>query len=108
MKHHVVRAVLVAVLGALGLETALAQAPRVIPRPPPSPPQGSAPELGSIATDGYAPIPAWAGQTRAPRPAVTAAYDVLTVATGLSGGFSFHFLPDGRMLVAERPGRVKL
>jgi len=108
MMKHIVRAVLVALLGALCLEAALAQAPRVIPRPPPSPPQGSAPELGSIATDGYAPIPARAGQTRAPRPDVVAAYEVQTFATGLAGGFSFHFLPDGRLLVAERPGRVKL
>jgi len=80
----------------------------VIPRPPPSPARGSAPEQGSIATDGYAPIPAWAGQTRAPRPAAAAAYEIQTFATDLAGGFSFHFLPDGRIILAERPGRVKI
>jgi hypothetical protein len=24
------------------------------------------------------------------------------------GGFSFHFLPDGRIIVGERPGRIKI
>jgi glucose/arabinose dehydrogenase len=33
---------------------------------------------------------------------------VETVATGLAGGFSFHFLPDGRIIVSERPGRIRL
>jgi glucose/arabinose dehydrogenase len=79
---------------------------RVIPRPPAQGPEG--PEAGSIAPDGYAPIPQWAGQTRAPRPATTAAYAVETFASGLKGGFSFHFLPDGRIIVGERPGRLRI
>jgi glucose/arabinose dehydrogenase len=33
---------------------------------------------------------------------------VETVAEGLAGAFSFNFLPDGRMLVAERAGRLRL
>jgi glucose/arabinose dehydrogenase len=83
-----------------------AQAARVIPRPPAQNPP--APSGESAAPDGYAPIPEWAGQTRAPGPAKTAAFDVETVASGLAGAFSFHFLPDGRILLSERPGRMRI
>ena len=80
---------------------------QTIPRPPAQigPPK---PEDGSAAPDGYAPIPAWLGQTRAPHPAKTSAYDVETIASGLSGAFCFDFLPDGRMIVGERPGRIRI
>jgi glucose/arabinose dehydrogenase len=82
----------------------------VIPRPPaqaPGPPQ---PEDGSAAPDGYQPLPQWLGQTRAPAPpaARTAAYTVETFAQGISGPFSFNVLPDGRLIVAERGGHIKL
>jgi aldose sugar dehydrogenase len=80
---------------------------RAVPRPP-APAGPPKPEDGSAAPDGYAPIPAWLGQTRAPAPARVAAYDVETVAEGISGAFCFSFLPDGRMLVGERPGRIKI
>jgi glucose/arabinose dehydrogenase len=80
---------------------------RVIPRPPAQ--QGPAgPEAGSAEPDGYAPIPQWAGQTRAPHPARRESFAVETIATGLSGAFSFHFLPDGRIIVSERPGRIRI
>jgi aldose sugar dehydrogenase len=80
---------------------------RVIPRPPAQ--QGPAgPEAGSAAADGYAPIPQWAGQTRAPHPARFERFAVETVATGLTGAFSFQFLPDGRIVVGERPGRIRI
>jgi aldose sugar dehydrogenase len=84
------------------------QAPRSIPRPPAPPPGPPRAEDGSAAPDGYAPIPEWMGQTRAPKPARMAAYQVETFAQGLMGAFSFNFLPDGRMIVAERPGRIKI
>ena len=90
--------------------TALALATQerpAIPRPP-APPVPPNPEDGSAAPDGYAPIPQWLGQTRAPHPAKSAAYTVETVAEGLSGAFCFDFLPDGRMIVGERPGRIRL
>jgi aldose sugar dehydrogenase len=83
-----------------------AQNRSVIPRPPAQVP--NAPPDGSAAPDGYAPIPQWLGQTRAPRPARTEAFTVETVARGLAGGFAFHFLPDGRLIVSERPGRIRL
>ena len=55
-----------------------AQSVRAVPRPPA--PVPGAPAGGTLAPDGYAPIPQWLGQTRAPRPAKTAAYTVETVA----------------------------
>jgi aldose sugar dehydrogenase len=78
-----------------------------VPRPPAQvgPPK---PEDGSAAPDGYAPVPRWPGQTRAPRPAATAAFSIETVAEGLSGAFCFNFLPDGRIIVGERAGRIKI
>ena len=75
------------------------------PRPPA---QTGTPPNESASSDGYAPIPEWAGQTRAPRPQKTAAYSVETFAEGFTGAFSFNFLPDGRIFVAERPGHLKL
>jgi glucose/arabinose dehydrogenase len=87
---------------------ALAQNARVIPRPPAQAPGPPKPEDGSAAPDGYQPLPQWLGQTRAPHPAKSAAYDVQTVAEELSGAFCFDFLPDGRIIVGERPGRIKI
>ena len=100
--------VAVALCLACGATDLAAQAARAIPRPPAQAPGPPKPEDGSTAPDGYAPIPEWLGQTRASRPAKTAAYDVETAAEGLAGAFSFNFLPDGRMIVAERPGRIKI
>ena len=53
------------------------------------------------AVDNYTPQPAWAGQTRAPKPAKIAAYEVQTAAEGLFSPWGFSFLPDGRILVSE-------
>jgi glucose/arabinose dehydrogenase len=79
---------------------------RVIPRPPAR--ESNSPADGSPAPDGYSPIPQWLGQTRAARVARTEAFAVQTVVSGISGGFSFHFLPDGRILISERPGRMRI
>jgi glucose/arabinose dehydrogenase len=79
---------------------------RAIPRPPAQ--QPGAPPAGSAAPDGYQPLPEWLGQTRAPRAARTHPHTVETVASGIGGGFSFHFLPDGRILIGERPGRIRI
>src|SRR4051812_35079400 len=95
---------------SLALALTLGAAPlaqdRQIPRPPAQTP--GTPEAGTTAPDGYAPIPQWVGQTRAPLPPVSAHYDVQTVATGVRGGFAFHFLPDRRIIVSERPGRIRV
>jgi glucose/arabinose dehydrogenase len=46
---------------------------------------------------------------RSPTPApVNGAFNVETVARGLEHPWSLAFLPDGRMLVTERPGRLRL
>lgn len=52
--------------------------------------------------------PAFAMQTRAPQPTERSSYTVEVVATGLVQPWSLVFLPDGRMLVTERPGRVRI
>jgi aldose sugar dehydrogenase len=91
------------VLGTVWMQ---AQTTHVVPRPPAQPP-GQQPPGESAAPDGYAPIPQWLGQTRAPVPPKTAAFDVQTFAEGLNGA-SFAFLPDGRILLGERTGRIRL
>jgi glucose/arabinose dehydrogenase len=80
---------------------------KTVPRPPAQPP-GQQPPGESAAPDGYQPIPQWLGQTHAPAPAKTEAFRVETFAEDLNGAFSFHFLPDGRIIVGERGGRIKI
>jgi aldose sugar dehydrogenase len=52
--------------------------------------------------------PAFPGQTRAPERKANVAFDVVTVASGLQTPWGLVFLPDGRMLVTERPGRLRV
>jgi len=80
---------------------------KAVPRPPAQAP-GQPPAGESAAPDGYQPIPQWLGQTHAPVPAKTETFTVETFAEGLTGAFSFHFLPDGRIIVGERGGRIKI
>ncbi len=101
-------AALVAAAMQLGAQSKEGAGSRVIPRPPAQAQGANASEAGSAAPDGYAPIPQWAGQTRAPHPVRTERFAVETVATGLNGAFAFHFLPDGRIIVSERPGRIRI
>ncbi len=102
------RRLLTAAAGCLALGAVLVHAQTTaVPRPSALPP-GQQPAGESAAPDGYAPIPQWLGQTRAPVPARGETFTVETFAEGLNGGGSFHFLPDGRILVAERPGRIRL
>jgi glucose/arabinose dehydrogenase len=90
----------------LSVTPSIGQGVHAVPRPPAQ--TGGAPANESATPDGYAPIPAWLGQTRAPRPEKTAAFSVETFAEGLMGAFSFNFLPDGRIIVAERAGHMKI
>jgi glucose/arabinose dehydrogenase len=52
--------------------------------------------------------PAFAGQTRAPQPAKQSKVQTQTVAEGLVNPWALEFLPDGKMLVTERPGRMRI
>ena len=77
-----------------------------VPRPPAAPP-GQQPAGESAAPDGYQPLPAWLGQTRAPAPSKTESFAVETVVQGINGAW-FRFLPDGRILLGERTGRIRI
>ena len=52
--------------------------------------------------------PAFAGQTDAPERKSNAAFDVVQIAEGLQNPWSVAFLPGGKMLVTERPGRLRV
>lgn len=52
--------------------------------------------------------PAFDGQTDAPLRQTNVAFDVVTVAEGLERPWAIEFLPSGKMLVAERPGRLRV
>ncbi|MEY4635622.1 MAG: putative glucose dehydrogenase-B, periplasmic protein [Acidobacteriota bacterium] len=52
--------------------------------------------------------PASAGQTDAPEQKSGVVFDVVTVAEGLVNPWSLAFLPGGKMLVTERPGRLRV
>ncbi len=52
--------------------------------------------------------PAFTGQTRAPYRTANVAFDVRVVTGDLEHPWALAFLPDKRMLVSERPGRLRL
>jgi glucose/arabinose dehydrogenase len=52
--------------------------------------------------------PAFAGQTRAPEVKSKTAWATETVVHGLDHPWGMAFLPDGRMLVTEKPGRLRI
>ena len=73
-------------------QTAGSPWPGVDPRPPNAPDQK----------------PATAGQTRAPEKKLGVAFKVVPVADGVQNPWSLAFLPGGKMLVTERPGRLRV
>ncbi len=52
--------------------------------------------------------PAFDGQTDAPLRETKVAFDVVTVAEGLERPWAIAFLPSGKLLVTERPGRLRV
>jgi glucose/arabinose dehydrogenase len=68
-------------------------------------------QQGSVETrppNGAGQMPAFPGQTRAPEQKLNVAFEVVTVVEGLQGPWGLAFLPGGRMLVTERPGRLRI
>jgi glucose/arabinose dehydrogenase len=58
--------------------------------------------------NGTGQTPAFAGQTRAPEQKLNVAFNVVTVTEGLVNPWGLTFLPNGKMLVTERPGRLRV
>jgi aldose sugar dehydrogenase len=73
-------------------------------------PPGGGPENGmnTRPPNGRGQTPAFPGQTRAPEQKLGVAFDVITVTTGLQNPWGLAFLPDGKMLVTEKPGRLRV
>ena len=85
--------VLTAVLGSFAASQLTAQRPAgADPNPPNAPNQK----------------PAFAGQSRAPVHKLGVAFEIVTVATGLDKPWGLTFLPSGKMLVTEKPGRLRV
>lgn len=79
-------------LMAAGGALVCAQQAGVDPRPP----------------NGVGQTPAFPGQTRAPEQKLGVAFEVVTIAGGLQNPWSVAFLPGGKMLLTERPGRLRV
>ena len=99
------RSLVVGVCG-VALGAVVAAQTKIVPRPP-AQPAGQQPPGESAAPDGYQPLPQWLGQTRAPMPAKVETFTVETFAQGVNGA-AFQFLPDGRILLAEKNGRIRI
>jgi glucose/arabinose dehydrogenase len=52
--------------------------------------------------------PAFEGQTRAPERTTNVAFDVVPVLDGVEHPWGMTFLPDGRFLLTEKPGRLRV
>jgi glucose/arabinose dehydrogenase len=58
--------------------------------------------------NGQGQAPAFPGQTRAPERKANVPYAIVTVAQGLENPWGMTFLPDRRILVTEKPGRLRI
>ena len=58
--------------------------------------------------NGTGQTPAFPGQTDAPERKANVAFDAVTVVEGLQNPWSVAFLPGGKMLITERPGRLRV
>ncbi|WP_292507799.1 PQQ-dependent sugar dehydrogenase [Methylobacterium sp.] len=52
--------------------------------------------------------PVLPGQTRAPKPTTATKVSTATAVQGLASGWAFEFLPDGRMIVTEKAGTLRI
>jgi len=69
---------------------------------------GSAQGVDQRPPNGVGQVPAFAGQTDAREQKLGVAFEAVTVAEGLETPWSVAFLPNGKMLVTERPGRLRV
>jgi aldose sugar dehydrogenase len=118
MKKIALPSTIVLVLGSVLYISAQQPAPPPPQTPPAAPPggrrgggpPGGGPETGMNIRppNGEGQKPAFAGQTRAPEQKLGVAFDAVTVTEGLVNPWGLTFLPDGRMLVTEKPGRLRI
>jgi len=69
---------------------------------------GSGPPLETRAPNARGQKPAFPGQTRAPEQRSNVRLETTVVTSGLEHPWAIAFLPDGAMLVTERPGRMRI
>ncbi len=67
---------------------------------------GTAPAETEAPNTGYKPL--LPNQTRAPKPAEASQVEVATAVKGLASPWAMEFLPDGRMIVTEKAGKIRL
>jgi aldose sugar dehydrogenase len=100
-------AALVAFGGWAAGAAASAAAPAAVPAKPAAPPDNFTADEQTPAALAN-PTPAFAGQTEAPTRKSTTKFAVEMVAGGLAAPWSLAFLPDGKMLVTEVRGTMRL
>jgi glucose/arabinose dehydrogenase len=71
-------------------------------------PQAAGVSLETRPANAPTQTPAFAGQTRAPERKAGVAYEATTYAEGLVKPWGMVFLPDGDLLVSEKPGRLRI
>lgn len=91
---------------ALCIAVGLAACGKAASQAPAAP--GALPPVETDRPNAPGQTPAFPGQTRAPGVKTSVPLKVETIATGLDHPWALAFLPDGRMLVSERSGRLNL
>ncbi len=116
MNRTVLAAAVALVLGSTLYVAAQQPAPRQqVPQAPPGGRRGGGPPGGGPENGLNTRPPNAAGSEarvrradRAPEQKLNVAFDVVTVTEGLVNPWGLAFLPDGKMLVTEKPGRLRV